>query len=290
MKALEITVRNARPDDLDAAAQIVYSAFKSIADLRNFEPDFPSVDVARVMGTIFLNHPRFYGVAAEADGKLIGLNFLTERSEIRGVGPIVVDPSFHGKGVGRILMKAVIERGKDAAGIRLVQDAANTVSISLYASLGFAVKEPLFLMFGNPKSEPPPNWTVRLMTRDDLEACNDLCRKSHGISRGGELEDAMAHFGSLVAVRGSRIVAYATAPTLWVMNHGVAESEEDLKALLLHAAALKKAPLSLLVPARNHDLFQWCLSEGLRVVKPMTLMAMGAYQNPQTPFYPSVEY
>ena len=40
-------------------------------------------------------------------------------------------------------MQAVMEDGKNAAGIRLVQDAFNTVSLPLYASLGFEVVEPL---------------------------------------------------------------------------------------------------------------------------------------------------
>ena len=44
-----------------------------------------------------------------------------------------------------MLMEAVIERGKSAAGIRLGQDAFNTASLSLYSSLGFDVKEPLCL-------------------------------------------------------------------------------------------------------------------------------------------------
>jgi hypothetical protein len=54
-----------------------------------------------------------------------------------------------------------------------------------------------------------------------------------------------------------------------------------MKALIVGAAAATGAPLSLLLPARQAGLFRWCLSRGLRVVKPMTLTAMGAY-TPQT--------
>ena len=42
--------------------------------------------------------------------------------------------------------------------------------------------------------------------------------------------------------------------------------------------------------ASNNDFFRWCLSAGLRIAKPMTLMTTGFYQEPKSPWYPSVEY
>jgi hypothetical protein len=63
-------------------------------------------------------------------------------------------------------MQAALERGKDSIGVRLVQDVFNTASISLYASLGFEVKEPLMLMSGHPKSRPGPGFEVRPMASD----------------------------------------------------------------------------------------------------------------------------
>jgi predicted DNA-binding protein (UPF0278 family) len=73
------------------------------------------------------------------------------------------------------------------------------------------------------------------------------------------------------------------------MNHGVAESEEDMKALLLGAAAAVEEPPALLVPLRS-GLFRWALEEGLRLVKPMNLMALGEYREPQGAWFPSVLY
>src|SRR5215204_4098113 len=67
------------------------------------------------------------------------------------IGPITVDPSVQGGGVGRQLMQAVIERARGAMGARLVQDAFNTRSYSLYASIGFDLREPLLLMRGTPR-------------------------------------------------------------------------------------------------------------------------------------------
>jgi hypothetical protein len=50
------------------------------------------------------------------------------------------------------------------------------------------------------------------------------------------------------------------------------------------------APLDFILPICKADLFRWCLSEGLRVVKPMSLMSTGEYHEPQGAWYPSVIY
>ena len=58
-------------------------------------------------------------------------------------------------------MQAVIERGATRASIRLVQEAFNTTSLSLYTSLGFDVKEPLALIAGKPTGEAVRDGEVR---------------------------------------------------------------------------------------------------------------------------------
>jgi hypothetical protein len=60
--------------------------------------------------------------------------------------------------------------------------------------------------------------------------------------------------------------------------------------LLAGTGKLTGQPLFFLLPTRQADLFRWCLGQGLRVVKPMTLMAMNDYQEPRGCFLPSVLY
>jgi hypothetical protein len=45
-----------------------------------------------------------------------------------------------------------------------------------------------------------------------------------------------------------------------------------------------------LLPTRQAGLFRWCLQNKMRVVKPMSLMAMGEYEEPRGAFLPSVMY
>jgi hypothetical protein len=112
----------------------------------------------------------------------------------------------------------------------------------------------------------------------------------HGFDRGGELHEALATFRPYVLEREGRITAYASAPSFWLLNHGVAEAAQDMQDLLIGAAAGAEQPLALLVPYRNAEFFRWCLSQGLRMVKPLNLMARGLYQQPRGSWYPSVEY
>lgn len=162
-------------------------------------------------------------------------------------------------------------------------------SLSLYESLGFDVKEPVALVTGKPGGEPDPRVDVRPLEADDLEQCEALCRNVHGYERTNELRDAMQAFTPFVAVRDGRIVAYASTISFWPLNHGVARSDNDMMALFLGAAAVVEEPLAFLVPLRS-SLFRWCLEEGLRLVKPMNLMALGDYRDPQGGWFPSVLY
>jgi hypothetical protein len=80
------------------------------------------------------------------------------------------------------------------------------------------------------------------------------------------------------------------APTNWLANHGVAETEDDMQALLLGAPMIAKQPISLLMSARRAALFRWCLAQGYRAIRPMTLMTVGEYREPHGSYFPSVLY
>ena len=287
---MSINIRPVAPADAEICGQIGYKAFCEIADQHNFPHDFAAIEQAHGFAQMLVGNPSVYGIVAENDGVVVGSNFLWEQNEIAGVGPITVNPDAQAKGVGRVLMQNVIERGKSARGIRLVQDAFNTASMSLYASLGFDIKEPLVLFSGTVTGELPANVEVRPLTEEDYAACDELCRKVHGFSRVEELRATAQMMPAFIVERDGKTVGYAAAPNGWQMNHAVAETNEDMQNLLLGAGNLTAQPLSFLLPTRNGDLFRWCLAKKMRVVKPMNLMAMGEYQEPNGCFLPSVLY
>ncbi|MDO9714086.1 GNAT family N-acetyltransferase [Paracraurococcus lichenis] len=273
-------IRPVLTDDAKVCGRIIYEAFNGIADAHGVRRDFPSIDVPTQFAAMFIAHPSIFGVVAEVDGRVVGAGFVTERDAIRAVGPIAVDPAYRGGGIGRQIMGAVLERAGEAVGVRLVQEAFNTRSVALYSSLSFEVKEPLLLMSGTPRGGPVPGYTVRPLVPDDIEPAARICAAVHGVERSAELRDALNAFHPLVVEHDSRITGYATAPIFWPMNHGVAETEGDMQALIAAAAAASPEPVSFLLPVRQAGLFRWCLLQGMQVVKPMTLMTIGEYREP----------
>jgi predicted N-acetyltransferase YhbS len=280
------------PADADECARIVYEAFGGIADRHRFPRDFPSGEAAAQLVTNFISHPAIWGVVAEADGRIVGSNFLDERGPILGLGPITVDPEEQGRGIGRRLMQAALERGAGARGIRLFQDSFNMQSLSLYASLGFEVKEPAVVIGGTSRSEPVAGVQVRALEEGDLQECESLCLRVHGFERTNELRDAIhvPVFSPTVAVREGRITAYATTLTFFPAAYGVAETEDDMCALIAGTLAGSSEPASFLLPTRQAGIFRWCLSAGLRPLKPMTYMTIGEHRDPTGASIPSVLY
>ncbi|HET9479935.1 MAG TPA: GNAT family N-acetyltransferase [Pyrinomonadaceae bacterium] len=287
---MTIQIRLMQPEDVETCGRICYEAFKGIAEKHNFRPDFPAPEVAIEVMRMFQERTGVFSIVAESDGQVIGSNHLGEYDAIRSVGPITIDPIAQAKGTGRMLMEAVIERGQGAPGIRLVQDSFNVASLSLYASVGFDVREPLVMIEGFVKGDVPAGFEVRPLEKADYESCAELCRSVHGFDRLNELTHTPPMPHPFVAVRDGHITAYISAPQFWPLSHAVAETEQDMRALLLGAGNQCEEPFSFLLPTRQAALFRWLLKNGMRVVKPMTLMSMGEYHEPRGCYLPSVGY
>src|SRR5215470_14858138 len=285
---MDIRIREGTPKDAEMCGRICYDAFKTISEAHGFVPDFPSPEVAIDVLTRMLANPNFYSVVAEIDGRIVGSNFLDERNRIAGVGPITVDPTEQNRAIGRRLMDTVHERAaqRNFAGVRLIQAGFHTRSLSLYAKLGYDVREHLACMQGEAVGICVDDRVVRPATEDDVDACNRLCLQVHGHDRSGELRDAIAQGSANVVEHERGITGYATI--IGFFGHAVGETNEDIKALI--GAAKEFAGPGFLLPTRNGELFRWCLSNGLRIAQPMTLMSKGLYNEPSGSFLPSILY
>ena len=285
---MDIMIREATPADAEICGRICYDAFKTISEAHGFAPDFPAPEVPTGLLTRMIADPKFYGVVAEIDGRVVGSNFLDERNMIAGVGPITVDRAVQNRAVGRRLMDAVHERAaaKNFAGVRLIQAGFHTRSLSLYAKLGYDVREHLACMQGNALNITIEGHVVRPPEETDLDACNRVCRQVHGHDRAGELRDAIARGNATIVEHDGRVTGYATI--VGFFGHAVGETNADVKALI--GAAKEFAGPGFLLPTRNGELFRWCLTNGLRVTQPMTLMSRGLYNEPAGAFLPSILY
>jgi ribosomal protein S18 acetylase RimI-like enzyme len=269
--------------------RICYEAFKDIADRHGFTPDFPSVQYARRVIGMVVERKDFYGVAAIVNGELAGSNYLSFTDLVAGVGPITVDCAFQGRDLGRALMQDVIDyaRRNNIARVRLLQDAFNVASLSLYGSLGFDVKHSVAEIHLN--AAVKADATVRPVHANDIDALDAICQKNYKTSRKNELAAAVrAELSPVLRERGGKFTGYLI-PGLF--GHGVAETCDDAVALATQAARLiPHERARSLVPLEDGPLFRAFLKAGCRTVKMLNLMAMGPYEAPSSVWMPSILY
>ena len=186
-RVADLRLRDGRFEDAHACGSILYGAFKAIAEAHDFPPDFSSPEIAGGLLASLLAREDVYSVVAEADGRVVGSNFLWESGTIAGVGPVTIDPNAQNAAVGRMLMEDVLRRAKERniAGVRLVQAAYHNRSLSLYTKLGSDAREPLSNLQGPAIGERIPGYAVRPAKEEDLGACNALALRVHGHDRGG---------------------------------------------------------------------------------------------------------
>jgi predicted N-acetyltransferase YhbS len=294
-KDFNLTFRPGRIDDVNEVGRIIFDAFTSLANKHHFLSDFPTPNAGIDGASYFLSNPGFYSVVVEYNGKTIGSNFLDERSNmVAGVGPITLDPNYQNKGVGRQLMKNVMERAvnKNFPAIRLLQASYNSQSLSLYVSLGFEIKEPISNIQGKPIQKVIPGRDVRKATESDLKTCNAICKEIHGHDRNGELRESIRQGTAQVVLCEDKITGYTTGLTFF--NHSVGFTNDDVMALIASSLSYTTNDSyggpGILIPSRNTQLLRWCLDNGLKLVQQLTLMTIGLYNEPAGSYIPSVLY
>ncbi len=268
--------------------RICFEAFRSIHDKHAFERDFPTLEAGQGVIDFLVSRDDFYGVAALLGDKPVGSNFISFTDPVAGVGPITVDPGRHERGIGRALMNAVLDaaRERGVETVRLMQDSFNSRSLSLYASLGFDVREPVALMQAAPADVA--NATIRPAAAQDVEAMDALCVEKYKVSRGNEIGNAIKYgFSPLVSERGGRITGYLIPGFL---GHGAAETVDDAAALAGGVGKLSGPQGKFFCPLREADLYRKLLADKHRVMKVMTLMTLGPYDAPDGVWMPSVFY
>src|SRR5947209_3770677 len=220
---MSVGIREIREEDAQACGRICYEAFAAIAGAHNFPPDLPNIEIATGLIGRMIGSEGTFGVVAEEGGRVLGSNFLHEADAIAGIGPITVDQTAQNRGVGAALMRAVLDRAadKNRLAVRLVQAGYHTRSLSLYAKLGFEVREHLSCFQGQPIAQSLAGTTVRPANHIDLAACNALCRRVHGADRSHELRQAIGQGAASLVERRGRLTGYPTQIAFFGRSVGV---------------------------------------------------------------------
>jgi predicted N-acetyltransferase YhbS len=279
----------AEPQHAKELGSICFEAFRDVHDRGCGSRDFPTEGIAQQVLEMLVQRDDFYSVSALDNGRLVGSNFLSLMDPVAGVGPVTVDLSYQGQGVGQILMQDVIDYAQrnNTEQVRLMQDSFNVASLSLYASLGFDVKTPVAFMQAAPLAEADDS--VRPITEPDLPAIEELSERIYKTSRRNEVAAAAPYgFAALLRERQGRITGYLL-PGLF--GHGVAETEEDALALIGEAARrLPPETARFFCPLTESSFYRKALQADCRVIKVMNYMTLGPYEQPDEVWMPSVLY
>src|SRR5689334_5041970 len=290
---MSLMVRPIEQNDAESCGKIGYEAHKTISSAHGYPSEQPSEEFGIELIRRLLENPNSWGVLVERQGKTLGSIFLHRfpPSPVAVIGPLTVHPSAEG-GVGRMLMDAALTRAREQNHdqVRLVQSPSHIRSFVLYTKSGFTLREPLFLMQGEPlkkRVSDTSSTNVHLVSDDNvISVCNDLCKSVYGFSREMELRQAKDQGVATMIEQDGVITGYAAG--IGIFGHAVAKSNEELKALISNAPAIFGP--GFFAPARNHELINWLLENGFRIGWPANLMTIGPYQEPQTLFLPSLAY
>ena len=107
--------------------------------------------------------------------------------------------------------------------VRLIQACFHTRSLSLYAKLGYDVREHLACMQGDALGISVDGHVVRPATEEDIAACNRLCAQVHGHDRSGSCGTRSHRVLQPLVERERRITGYATI--IGFFGHAVGETQ-----------------------------------------------------------------
>lgn len=155
-------IRDEKPGDIPAIREVIAEAFKPVPYSRQTEVAI--YDALRAAGAMTV------ALVAEEEGTIVGHIVLSHVTiggaygDWLGAGPVAVRPDWQGRGIGRALVEAALERARRLAapGCVLVGDPA------FYGRFGFAAREGLahegvpdpFVM-GVSLGAPVPEGTIR---------------------------------------------------------------------------------------------------------------------------------
>jgi len=288
------TLTNVLPEQSEAVGTLVYEAFKNIAERHNFEPAFPSPDLAQLIVRLLAQTEGYQSYQLVDGERPVACNFGDERDEVVGVGPVAVAVDRQGQGLGRRVMEALIERAERNGfrSIRLVQVAYNMQSFSLYHNLGFNATDLLANIRGRPGADQQPRDKVREYTSSDLEACNALHKDVHGLDRRHDIEFIAKFAPPLVVERNGEIAGYLSRfpGEETFVTHGVTRDEQALRDLIIGMGGASAGNVHMLLPASHSETLRWAMGQGFQLLELDSYMVRGEYQVPMGCWVPSPFY
>jgi len=233
------TLRSYDPvKDLDAAAQAAYEAFKATGKPCDFTNAESVKDLFRFLSASKDNNGV---VAVDSNGKILGSNFVEMCDSVAGIGPLSVVPFAQKHQVGTELLQHVMKLVKARSTVKslCVSSPVEAAQSKLLASVGTKQFLEVADMRGfiPATTSLPRGYHVRVMTANDLYACDGLVSAALGFSRKNRLLSSLkVPLPRFVVLHededtGRRVVGFTTGLSL--SGFTIAENEDALKSLII---------------------------------------------------------
>ena len=122
---------------------------------------------------------------------------------------------------------------------------------------------------------------------DNLDSIKLLSIHSYGASRAKNADRLLvAKFPGFLRERDGRIVGYLISS---LFGHASAETDDDLLALIAHAARHVPPELATFICPSRPELFRKALVAGYRTLKVLSYMSLGEFTPPVGSYLPSIQ-
>ncbi len=219
------------------------------------------------------------GIVAEQDGRIVGTIMAWRFGEsFAMLGMVIVANAAQGRGVGRALMDAMLERLKG----RTVLLNATEEGLPLYRKMGFVELGTVCQHQGTaqvmPLAELRPGERVRPMGAADGEALEALYKGATGMDRKALLGALLAEGNAVVLCREHEQAGFAVLRRFgrgWAIAPVIAPDLVGAKALISHWLGTQAGSFCRIDIPEESGLGAWLEEFGLLQVGRVTRMALG---------------
>ncbi len=277
-------IRSMTKSDLGRVGEILFNAFNGEALKYGYTPKMEGSQEGASWAWALLRHGPSESLVAEVENRAIGICCLNPRGNHGGIGPVAVDPSYQGHGIGRQLMSALLKKAEGLQSVRLFQEAFNPASFSLYYSLNFMpVADMLDVLLATAHSKGKGlSSEVTELTLKDLDALYAYDLPRGKLDRRTDFAYYVQWGKVFVYRHQSQIHGFlACLPGSKSVQLGplVAEGEKEAACLFQHAVTVFDGrPCQTRVMARDRLLVRALQGMGFKLYCLNVLMVRGSWQ------------
>ena len=228
-------------------------------------------------------------LAAEVDGKLVGTATAAIYSgKLAWIGMLLVNNQFRGKGVGTLLLHAIIQKLNNVQSVKL---DATPAGREVYKKYGFKEEYRILRMIRKPSAFKPihSRFLILRNVKNDLHRVKDFDENVFGIRREELVGFLQKHFTlpGLQVIRNNKImgILLGRAGNNYVQLGPVsAVSSETAIGLVSEALAeMEQHPIVIDVLEDKKNLIDWLISVGFEKQRPFTRMYLNKNSFPGKP-------